>query len=105
MRTTKTDAEWSALVEEHEMAYFRGELAVSSPESYSIEEMRAISEAMDESTAAIDAAIREDFAALPPQAQNRMLDLLEKADPKNMNFWREMLGLDMPDAPPSAFKQ
>ena len=102
MRTTKTDAEWSALVEEHEMAYFRGELAVSSPESYSIEEMRAISEAMDESMAKAEAAMRDDFNALPPQAQARMLDLLAGADPGNMGFWKEVLGLDMPDTPPAS---
>ena len=100
MKTTRTDAEWAALIEEHEMAYFRGELATSTPESYSIEEMREISADMDESTAKAEAAIREDFNALPPQAQARMLELLAGADPGNMEFWKEMLGLKMPDAPP-----
>lgn len=87
--------------EDHEIAYLRGDIATSSPESYSIEEMREISDAMKESTAKVDAAIREDFAALPPQAQARMLDLLEKVDPGNMEFWNELLGLDMPDTPPA----
>ncbi len=82
------------------MAYFRGELATSSPESYSIEEMREISEAMDESTARAEAAMRDDFAALPPQAQALMLELLAGADPGNMDFWKELFGLKMPDAPP-----
>lgn len=100
MKTTRTDAEWATLKEEHDIAYLRGDIATSSPESYSIEEMREISEAMDESTAKIDAAIREDFAALPPQAQARILELLETADPGNMGFWKELLGLKMPDAPP-----
>ena len=99
MKATRTDAEWAALVEEHEMAYFRGELATSSPESYSIEEMREISEAMDESTAKVEAAMRDDFNALPPQAQARMLELLAGADPGNMDFWEEVLGLKMPDCP------
>ena len=100
MKTTRTDAEWAALIEEHEMAYFRGELATSSPGSYSIDEMRAISEAMDESTAKAEATMREDFNALPPQAQARMFDLLAGADPGNMDFWKEVLGLHMPDTPP-----
>ena len=100
MKAARTDAEWSALVEEHEMAYFRGELAVSSPESYSIEEMRAISATMDESTAKAEAAMRDDFAAMPPQAQARMLELLAGADPGNMEFWKELLGVKIPDAPP-----
>ena len=96
----RTDAEWAALREEHEIAYLRGDIATSSPESYSIDEIREISAGMNESTAKVDAAIREDFAALPPVAQARMLELLEKADPGNMDFWREVLGLKMPDAPP-----
>ena len=41
-----------------------------------------------------------DFAAMPPQAQARMLELLAGADPGNMEFWKEVLGLDMPDTPP-----
>ena len=99
MKTARTDAEWTAMIEEHKMAYFRGELAVSSPESYSIEEMRTISEAMDESTSKAEAAMRDDFNALPPQAQARMLELLAGADPGNMDFWKELLGLKMPDSP------
>ena len=87
MKTTRTEAEWAALKEEHEIAYLRGDVATSSPESYSIEEMHEISDAMEESTAKVDAAIREDFA--------------EKADPGNMEFWNELLGLDMPDMPPA----
>ena len=82
------------------LAYLRGDLAMSSPESYSLDEMRAISEGMDESTAKVDATIREDFNALPPEAQARMLELLAEADPDNIEFWTELLGLKMPDAPP-----
>ena len=100
MTTMRTDAEWAQLKEEHEIAYLRGDIASSSPESYTLDEMRAISQGMDESTAKIDAAIREEFNSLPPFAQARMLELLAGADPNNMHFWKELLGLDMPDAPP-----
>ena len=100
MKATRTDAEWTALIEEHEMAYFRGELATSSPESYSIDEVREISDAMDESSAKAEAAMRDDFNALPPQLQARMLDLLAGTDPGNMEFWKKLLGVKMPDAPP-----
>lgn len=48
---------WSALVEEHELAYLRGDLATSLPESYSLDEMKAISDGMFESTARINAPI------------------------------------------------
>lgn len=105
MKKQRTETEWAALREEHEIAYLRGDIATSSPESYSIDEMREISAGMDESAARVDAAIRDDFAAMPPQAQACMLELLEKADPGNMDFWREVLGLKMPDAPPSDSEQ
>ncbi len=72
MTTMRTEAEWAALKEEHEIAYLRGDLATSSPESYTLDEMREISAGMDESTAKIDAAIREEFNSLSPYAQARM---------------------------------
>ena len=62
----------------------------------------ADAEGTAESTAKIDTAIREEFNSLPPYAQARMLDLLAGADPGNMAFWNEILGLDMPDAPPAS---
>jgi hypothetical protein len=93
--------DWDKLAENHAIAYLRGDLATSSPESYTIEEMKTISDGMFVSTAEVDAAIREDFNALPPEAQARMLELLAGADPGNMDFWREVLGLKMPDAPPA----
>ena len=67
MKTTRTEAEWAALKEEHGLAYLRGDIATSSPESYTLDEMRKISAGMDESTAKIDAAIREEFNSLPPR--------------------------------------
>ena len=100
MKTMRTEAEWDAMMEEHEIAYLRGDLATSLPESYTLDEMRAISEGMDESAAKVDAMIREDFNALPPEAQARMLELLAGADPGNMAFWNEIIGLDMPNTPP-----
>ena len=96
------DSQWNHLLQEHELAYFRGDLATSSPQSYTIEEMREISEAMDESTAKVDAVIRADFNELPPHTRARMLELLESADTDNTSFWREVLGVAMPDRPPVA---
>lgn len=96
-----TDAKWRDAFERHEMAYFRGQLATSSPESYDIDEMREISEAMDQSTQEVEAMIREDFQSMPLHAQGRMLNLLSNADPGNMGFWNELLGIPaMPEKPP-----
>lgn len=82
---------WNALVEEHELAYLRGDLATSSPESYSIDEMKAISNGMFESTAKVDVAMKADFESMPPIAQAKMLDLLEEADPEHFDWWLETL--------------
>lgn len=51
------------------MAYFRADLALSDPESYSIEEKREIIEGMRESTEKVDRAMREDFESMPPEMQ------------------------------------
>ena len=44
--------------------------------------------------------MRADFQSLPPEGQAKMLDLLEKADPDNLNWWLEILVGKTPDAPP-----
>ena len=61
------------------MAYFRGDLATSMPGSYSVDEMREISAAMDASTAEVEAAMRADFESLPPEAKVKLLDMLAES--------------------------
>ena len=94
-----TDAQWRDLHERHEMAYFRGQLATDSPQSYAIEEMREISSAMDASTAEVEAALHADFSAMPPRLQAAMLDMLQKVDPGNYDWWTSVLVGEMPDTP------
>ena len=83
--------EYKRLVEEHEMAYFRGDLATSSPESYTLEEMREISAAMDASTDKVDAAMRADFESLPPEAKVKMLDMLAESGVESREWWEKIL--------------
>ena len=90
---------WNALREEHEIAYLRGDLATSSPESYTIDEMKAISDGMFESTAKIDAALKADFEALPPGAQGMLLDVLCASGCMTPEFWKETLLGKMPASP------
>ena len=85
------DKDWNDLMLSHELAYLRGDLATSSPESYTIEEMKAISDGMFESTAEVEEAMRRDFRELPPHAQAKMLNLLQQADPENVDWWRRLL--------------
>lgn len=79
--------DWEKLAEDHAVAYLRGDLATSFPESYTIEEMRAISDGMFASTAEVETAMRNDFQKLTPEDQTRMIDLLRKADPGNIDWW------------------
>lgn len=89
---------WNELIEEHEIAYLRGDLATSSPKSYTIEEMREISDGMFESTAKVEAAIRNDFNSMPSIAQAKMLDLLQRVDSEHFDWWLEVLLGKAPDS-------
>ena len=97
------DKQWKDLMVEHELAYLRGDLATSSPESYTIEEMKAISDGMFASTAAVDAAMCADFETLPDHAKKRLLDMLGTPGTPEREWWENiLLPLDeLPDAPPA----
>ena len=88
------------MAQDHELAYFRADVCLGSPQSFSLEEKKAICEELEASTKAIDAAMRADFNALPPEGQAKMLDLLEKTDPEHFDWWIEVLAGKMPDTPP-----
>lgn len=96
-----TDEEYKRLREQHEVAYLKGDLAASMPESYSLEEMREISEAMDASTQAIDEAMRADFESLPSEAKDKLLDMLAGSSVESREWWEYVLmGFEVPDAAP-----
>ena len=90
--------DWDRLKQDREIAFLRGDLATSSPESYTLDEMREISEAMDSSTAEVEEALRADFNAMSPRAQCEMLDMICKADPANAQWWKDLLIGDMPNS-------
>ena len=85
---------WNALREDHEIAYLRGDLATSSPESFTIDEMKDISDGMFESTAKIDAALKADFEALPPEARGMLLDMLCASGCMTPEIWWDVLVSD-----------
>ena len=98
--TMTTNEQWESLAQDHELAYFRADVCLGSPQSYSLEEKKQICAEMEASTAEIDAAMRRDFQSLPLEAQVRMLNLLDKADPERFSWWIEVLVGKMPDTPP-----
>ena len=93
-----TNDQWQELAQEHELAYFRADVCLGSPESFSLEEKKQICADMQASTAEIDAALKADFEALPPAAQNEFLNLLQKADPEHFDWWMDVLVGKMPDS-------
>ena len=88
-----TNEQWARMMEEHEIAYLRGDLATSSPQSYTLDEKKRICEEMEASTEGIDAALRADFWAMPAEARGRMLDLLGTSGCETRQWWEELLGI------------
>ena len=84
--------DWDKIKDDHETVYARGQIAADMPMgTYSIEELEKISLDMDLSTVEVDTAMRMEFQSMSPEAQRKMLELLEKADTDNMEFWRRTL--------------
>lgn len=84
--------DWDKIKDDHEAVYTRGQIAADMPAgTYSIEETEEISLDMDLSTVEVDTAMKMDFQSMPPEAQQKMLELLEKADPDNVGFWKKTL--------------
>lgn len=55
------------LTQAEDMAYFRADLCLYSPESYILDEKKICNDMMSTSKAVLD-AMREDFEHLPPNA-------------------------------------
>ena len=60
------------LCEDNELAFFRADVCLSSPQSFTLEEKAKICEDMDATNKAIEDAIRADFEALPPEFQDKL---------------------------------
>lgn len=54
-------------------------MAIEHPDMYSVEEMAELAGRHDDATEAIDEALRADFRLMPPEMQQRMLEMLSKA--------------------------
>ena len=102
--TMTTDKQWQEMLEEHELAYLRADLALSSPQSYSVEEKAAICDQMAASTAEVDAAMKADFDALPEFAQKRLMEMLCASGVESREFWEGiLLGKVQPLGEPPVF--
>ena len=89
-----TNDQWQELTQEHELAYFRADVCLGSPQSFSLEEKKQICADMEASTKAVDAAMRTDFWSMPAETRSRMLDLLGGSDCETREWWEELLGVE-----------
>ena len=89
--TMKTESQWNEIIQEHELAYFRADICLGSPRSYSLEEKKQICEGMEASTRAVDAMLREDFNSMPSAMQLRMLDMLGAPGTPERTWWEDIL--------------
>lgn len=97
-----TIANASKLIEDNEIALLHADICIGSPQSYSLDEKRQICEMINETDAAIDAAMRADFESLPDFAKARFLDMLGAPGTPEREWWeRILLDFDsLPDSPP-----
>lgn len=70
------ETKMTELTQAEDMAFFRTDLCLYSPESYSLEEKKEICNDMFKTSKAIQDAMREDFEQLSPDARAKLLDML-----------------------------
>ena len=85
------DDQWNALGEDYELAYFRADACLGSPQSFSLEEKKQICADMEAGTAEVDAAMRADFESLPPEFRVKLLDMLCASGCESEEFLKDLL--------------
>ena len=93
-----SNTDWTDLQQAEDMAYFRAEACLFSPESYSLEEKREICEQMDSTSKAIEDAMKKDFESLPPEFRVKLLDMLCASGCMTPEWWKSTLFGEMPDS-------
>lgn len=87
------------LIEDEAMAYFRADVCLGSPESFSLDDNREICEQMESTSKAIEGAMKADFESLPPEFWVKLLDMLCSSGCELEEFWKDLLLGEMPDSP------
>lgn len=89
MTTSNTD--WTALQQAEDMAYFKADICLYSPESYTLEEKRDICNEMISTSKAVLDAMREDFQSYPPEIRTKLLDMLCQSGVESPEWWHDVL--------------
>lgn len=92
---------WQELCMAEELAYFKGDMVLDSPESYTVEEMWEVVMEMFETTIAIQDAMHEDFMSHTPEERQKLLEELCASGIRTPEWWKNtLLGYEeMPDYP------
>lgn len=92
------ESQMRKLQEDNEMAFFRADLCLESPGSFTAEEMARICDEMSSTNKAIEDAMRADFESLAPELRAALLDMLCDSGEMTPEWWRELLLGKMPDS-------
>ena len=86
------------LCEDNELAFLRADVCLGSPQSFTLEEKSKICDDIEKTNAAIEDAIRRDFETLPPELQDKLLDMLCASGCMTQEWWKETLLGPMPSS-------
>ena len=67
------------------------DMAQEFPSSYSVDEVLRITARLDCASEEAERLMREDFATLPPLAQERMIGLLSEHSEQSRRWWHDLL--------------
>lgn len=73
---TISNTDWTALQQAEDMAYFKADICLYSPESYTLEEKHDMCNEMISTSKAVLDAMREDFQSYPIEIRTKLLDML-----------------------------
>lgn len=85
------ETKMTELTQAEDMAYFRADLCLYSPESYSLEEKKEICNDMMATSKAVLDAMREDFQSYPPELRDKFLDMLCASGVESPQWWWDVL--------------
>lgn len=85
------EAKMTELTQAEEMAYFRADLCLYSPESYTLDKKKEICNHMMSTSKAMLDAMRADFESMPPELRSKLLDILCQSGVESPQWWWDVL--------------
>lgn len=83
--------DYEEALEELAVGSFAADLAQEYPDSYSRDDVFDISARLYDASDKADELMRDDFAALTPMEQERLIDLLGEHSEQTRQWWRDYL--------------